>query len=140
MAGTIGAIGGNDFQGVGVNWQTSIMSLRILDNNNRSDAGAGLQAINYAKMMRDRYEVDLDSGRTVEGADVRVLNNSWGQPGGFEPAFATTVGELGQTGILFVAASGNGILWQRRRQRPDAVLSGRLRGSECDRGRRIDGG
>ena len=38
VAGTIGAIGDNDFGVVGVNWQTSIMSLRILDNNNQSDA------------------------------------------------------------------------------------------------------
>ena len=51
---------------VGINWQTSLMSLRILDNNNRSDAGAGLRAVNYARMMRERYEVD-SGGRTTEG-------------------------------------------------------------------------
>ena len=92
---------------VGVNWQTSLMSLRILDNNNRSDAGAGLRAVNYARMMRERYDVN-DVGRTTAGANVRVLNNSWGQPGGYEPAFETAIDELGQSGVMFVAAAGNG--------------------------------
>ncbi|MCS7470454.1 S8 family serine peptidase [Stieleria sp. ICT_E10.1] len=107
VAGTIGAIGSNNLGVVGVNWQTSLMSLRILDNNNRSDAGAGLRAVNYARMMRQRHEVDA-AGRTSEGANVRVLNNSWGQPGGYEPAFESAIGELGASGVLFVAAAGNG--------------------------------
>lgn len=107
VAGTIGAVGNNQTGVVGVNWQTSLMSLRILDNNNRSDAGAGLRAVNYAKIMRQRYSVD-DNNRTVEGAKLRVLNNSWGQPGGYEPAFETAISELGDTGVLFVAAAGNG--------------------------------
>ncbi|MCA9140606.1 MAG: S8 family serine peptidase, partial [Planctomycetales bacterium] len=107
VAGTIGAIGNNSIGVVGVNWQTSLMSLRILDNNNRSDAGAGLRAVNYAKMMRERHRIDGDN-QTVEGANVRILNNSWGQPGGYEPAFETAIRELGETGVLFVAAAGNG--------------------------------
>ncbi|QDV40832.1 Subtilisin NAT precursor [Stieleria neptunia] len=107
VAGTIGAVGNNAIGVVGVNWQTSMMSLRILDNNNRSDAGAGLRAVNYARMMRQRHSVD-DDNRTVQGADVRVLNNSWGQPGGYEPAFETAINQLGDEGILFVAAAGNG--------------------------------
>ncbi|WP_197455925.1 S8 family serine peptidase [Stieleria neptunia] len=107
VAGTIGAVGNNHIGVVGVNWQTSLMPLRILDNDNRSDAGAGLRAVNYAKMMRGRLEVD-DNNRTTEGANVRVLNNSWGQPGGYEPAFEAAIGELGDAGILFVAAAGNG--------------------------------
>ncbi|MCS7470455.1 S8 family serine peptidase [Stieleria sp. ICT_E10.1] len=107
VAGTIGAVGNNHTGVVGVNWQTSLMSLRILDNNNRSDAGSGLRAVNYAKMMRERHEVDVNN-REVQGANVRVLNNSWGQPGGYEPAFETAIGELADEGILFVAAAGNG--------------------------------
>ncbi|MCS7465424.1 S8 family serine peptidase [Stieleria sp. ICT_E10.1] len=107
VAGTIGAVGNNHTGVVGVNWQASLMSLRILDNSNRSDAGAALRAVNYAKSMRERHSID-DNNRTVEGANLRVLNNSWGQPGGYELAFETAIGELGDAGVLFVAAAGNG--------------------------------
>lgn len=109
VAGTIGAIGGNDTGVTGVNWQTSLMSLRILDNSNQGDIGAAIRAVNYSRMMRERYRVD-DDGRVVEGANVRVLNNSWGQPGGFETALERAIIESGDAGIMFVAAAGNGNL------------------------------
>ncbi|MCA9137180.1 MAG: S8 family serine peptidase, partial [Planctomycetales bacterium] len=109
VAGTIGAVGDNGFGVTGINWQTSLMSLRILDNNNQSDAAAAIRAINYARWMRDSVSFD-EQGRLESGADLRVLNNSWGQPGGFEQAFSSVITELGDAGILFVAASGNGNL------------------------------
>ncbi len=37
-----------------------------------------------------------------------MLNNSWGQPGGFEQALERAIQESDDAGILFVAASGNG--------------------------------
>ncbi len=107
VAGTIGAIGNNDLGVVGINWQTSLMSLRILDNNNQGDSGAAIRAVNYAREMRERYRTDND-GRVTEGADVRVLNNSWGQPGGYEVSLETAIGDSYDAGILFVAAAGNG--------------------------------
>ncbi len=107
VAGTIGAIGNNDTGVVGVNWRTSLMSLRILDNNNQGDSGAAIRAVNYARQMRERYRTD-DTGRVTEGANVRVLNNSWGQPGGFEVSLEAAIRDSGDAGILFVAASGNG--------------------------------
>ena len=109
VAGTIGAVGDNGFGVTGLNWQTSLMSLRILDNNNQSDAAAAIRAINYAQAMRAELTI-ADDGRVERGADVRVLNNSWGQPGGFEQAFETAIEALGDEGILFVAAAGNGNL------------------------------
>ncbi|MCY2986212.1 MAG: S8 family serine peptidase [Planctomycetota bacterium] len=107
VAGTIGAIGGNATGVVGVNWQTSLMSLRILDNNNQGDSGAAIRAINYAREMRERFRVE-PNGRVSEGANVRVLNNSWGQPGGFEVSLEAAIQDSSDAGILFVAASGNG--------------------------------
>ena len=107
VAGTIGAIGGNASGVVGVNWQTSLMSLRILDNNNQGDSGAAIRAINYAREMRERYRID-PAGRVTEGANVRVLNNSWGQPGGYEVSLETAIQDSSDAGILFVAAAGNG--------------------------------
>ncbi|PAY20398.1 hypothetical protein CKO51_06060 [Rhodopirellula sp. SM50] len=109
VAGTIGAVGDNGFGVTGLNWQTSLMSLRILDNNNQSDAAAAIRAINYARAMRADLTIG-DDGRVERGAGVRVLNNSWGQPGGFEQAFETAIDALGDEGILFVAAAGNGNL------------------------------
>ncbi|WP_372717378.1 S8 family serine peptidase [Novipirellula sp.] len=107
IAGTIGAIGGNGTGVTGVNWQTSLMSLRILDDNNQGSSDAAIKAVNYARDMRERYNVN-DSGRVTQGAGVRVLNNSWGQPGGFELALQTAIVDSGNAGILFVAAAGNG--------------------------------
>ncbi len=107
VSGTIGAIGGNSFGVTGINWSTSLMSLRILDNNLQGDTGSAIQAVNYARRMREQYRVD-DFGRVVTGANIRVLNNSWGQPGGFESALATAITESGDAGILFVSAAGNG--------------------------------
>ena len=69
VAGTIGAIGNNGLGVVGVNWQTSLMSLRILDNNNQGDSGAAIRAVNYAREMRERYR-EADDGRVTEGANV----------------------------------------------------------------------
>ena len=106
VAGTIGAIGGNGTGVTGINWQTSLMALRILDDNNQGDTGAAIKAVNYATNMRERYTVD-NTGRVTQGANVRVLNNSWGQPGGFESSLETTIKDSGDAGILFVAASGN---------------------------------
>ncbi|WP_417732209.1 Ig-like domain-containing protein [Rosistilla oblonga] len=107
VAGTIGAIGNNDLGVVGVNWQTSLMSLRILDNNNQGDSGAAIRAINYAREMRERLTTNSE-GRVTEGANVKVLNNSWGQPGGFERSLEAAINDLYGAGILFVAAAGNG--------------------------------
>ncbi|HBJ38596.1 MAG TPA: hypothetical protein DDZ51_28375, partial [Planctomycetaceae bacterium] len=107
VAGTIGAIGNNGTGVVGVNWQTSLMSLRILDNNNQGDSGAAIRAINYARDMRERLTIN-SANRVTEGANVRVLNNSWGQPGGYEASLEAAIQQLYGAGILFVAAAGNG--------------------------------
>ncbi|MDV6028659.1 MAG: S8 family serine peptidase [Phycisphaera sp. RhM] len=107
VAGTIGAIGGNGTGAVGVNWHASLMSLRILDNNNQGDSGAAITAINYARQMRERLATDSEN-RVTEGANVKVLNNSWGQPGGYEASLETAIGDTADSGILFVAAAGNG--------------------------------
>ncbi len=107
VAGTIGAVGNNGFGVVGVNWQTSLMSLRILDNDNRSSAAAAIMAVNYASAMQEMLERD-SNGQVIRGANVKVLNNSWGQPSGFDRALEASIRRSDQAGILFVAAAGNG--------------------------------
>ncbi len=97
VSGTIGAIGNNATGVTGVNWQTSIMALKFLDQQNQGSLGDAIAAINYATMMRNDY-----------GVNVRVTNNSWGQPGGFNPALRVAIQASGDAGMLFVAAAGNG--------------------------------
>jgi subtilisin family serine protease len=97
VAGTIGAIGNNNRGVTGINWRSSIMALKFLDDRNAGETSQAIAAINYATMMR----------RTL-GENVRVLNASWGQSGGESPGLRAAIEAAGRTGMLFVAAAGNG--------------------------------
>ncbi len=101
VAGTIGAVGNNSTGVVGVNWQVRLMSLRFIGGSSGSTADA-IRASNYARQMHDLW---ISSGGT-KGANVRVLNNSYGG-GGFSQSFLDAINGLNQSGILFVAAAGN---------------------------------
>jgi Tol biopolymer transport system component/subtilisin family serine protease len=101
VAGTIGATGNNGAGVVGVNWQVGLMSLKILGPNGGSSAGA-IAAYNYAGQMRALW----DSTNGAKGANVRVLNNSYGG-GGYSQAEADAIRALGDKGILFVVSAGN---------------------------------
>jgi len=100
-SGTVGAVGNNSIGVVGVNWTTRLMSLRFLGAGGGSDADA-VRAYSYAKQMRDLW---VSSGG-AQGANVRVLNNSYGG-GGFSQASLDAIRALNNSGILFVASEGN---------------------------------
>lgn len=97
VAGTIGAIGNNSRGVTGINWRSSIMALKFLDDHNAGQMSHAIAAINYATMMR-----------RDQGVNVRVLNNSWGQSGGADSILRREIELAGEAGILFVAAAGNG--------------------------------
>jgi subtilisin family serine protease len=101
VAGTIGATGDNSTGVVGVNWQVSLMSLKILGPNGGSSAMA-ISAYNYAAKMRELWDT---SGGT-KGANIRVLNNSYGGYGRSQ-AEEDAIRALGNKGILFVVSAGN---------------------------------
>ncbi|MDQ1640034.1 MAG: serine protease [Pyrinomonadaceae bacterium] len=101
VAGTIGAVGNNSIGVVGVNWNVRLMSLRFINGSTGNTANA-IRAVNYAKLMKDLWE---SSGHT-KGANIRVLNNSYGG-GGFDQSFLDAITGANQSGILFVAAAGN---------------------------------
>jgi uncharacterized repeat protein (TIGR01451 family) len=101
VAGIIGATGNNGIGVVGVNWQVSLMPLKFLQSEGGTTADL-LKALSYAKMMRDLW---MSSGGT-KGANIRVLNNSYGG-GGFSQAELDAIRALGDDGILFVVAAGN---------------------------------
>ncbi len=97
VAGTIGAIGNNGRGVTGINWRSSLMALKFLDNSNSGQTSDAVAAVNYATMMRvDQHE------------NVRVLNASWGQSGSESPALRTAIEAAGAAEILLVAAAGNG--------------------------------
>ncbi len=103
VAGTIGAEANNGQGVAGVNWRTSIMSLRFISQATNSGTEAdSIRAYNYVKQMRDLW----NSSAHAKGADIRAVNASYGG-GGYSQASADAINAMGQSGILFVAAAGN---------------------------------
>jgi len=100
VAGTLGAVGNNNLGVVGVNWNVRLMSLKVFAPDGLgSDA---IRAMSYAKAQRDLF---VKSGG-AQGANVRVLNNSWGGVS-YMHALLDAINALNQSAILFVASAGN---------------------------------
>ena len=99
VAGIIGATGNNGVGITGVNWQTSLMPLRFLNENNKGVISDAVEAINYTTMMRTRE---------ADPVNIRVSNNSWGSSGSFSPSLFDAVSGNLDADILLVAAAGNG--------------------------------
>ena len=93
VAGTIGAQGNNAAGVVGVNWDVQLLPLKAISPNGGSDSTL-LEAFNYAKALRQH------------GVNLRVLNNSYGAQH-FSQSLLDAIKQLGDAGILFVAAAGN---------------------------------
>jgi subtilisin family serine protease/6-phosphogluconolactonase (cycloisomerase 2 family) len=102
VAGAIGAVGDNGTGVAGVNWATSLMPLKFLDQNNVGSVANAKAAINYARMMRTDF-----------GVNVRVINASWGGAGADDPQLRAAIAAAGAADILFVAAAGNGDVFGR---------------------------
>ena len=88
-AGTIGAVGNNKEGVVGVNWDVSLVGLKIFSDAGSTTVDAIVEAIEYS---------------TLIGVDV--TNNSWGGGAASEPIKAA-ISEANDNGIIFVAAAGN---------------------------------
>lgn len=95
VAGTIGAMANNATGVVGVSWNVSLMALKFLSAGGSGSTSAAIQAVNYATMIRTRF----DSG-------VRITNNSWGG-GGYSQPLKDAIDAGGNAGILFVASASN---------------------------------
>ncbi|MFM7135986.1 MAG: S8 family peptidase [Planctomycetota bacterium] len=96
VAGIIGAVGNNGVGVTGVNWQVSIMVLRIQDDRGAGSTSAMLGALRYATMMRRDH-----------GIMIVASNNSWDAPAGYSGVVEQAIREHGEAGITFVAAAGN---------------------------------
>ncbi len=102
VTGVIAAEGNNTIGVTGVSWQSSVMALKFLDENNSGDVKNAILAANYANMMRRDY-----------GMDVRVINNSWVSLEGSSEALYQAFEESGVLDMLVVASAGNGNVFRQ---------------------------
>ena len=95
VAGTIGAVGGNATGVVGVNWQVSLISAKIVDKSGKASVASAISAIDYITMLRMK-----------KGLDIIASNNSWGGTA-YSRSLEDAIKRGGDVGIIFVAAAGN---------------------------------
>lgn len=88
-AGIIGAKGNNSIGIAGINWEVSMMGIKIFSASGRTNTAAIIEGIEYATLM---------------GMDLS--NNSWGGSS-YERSVEAAIKEAQKKGIVFVAAAGN---------------------------------
>ncbi|MBS3956548.1 MAG: S8 family serine peptidase [Clostridiales bacterium] len=86
-AGTVGAVGGNGLGVTGVNWDVSLMAVKMLDSSGAGTTASAVEAFHYA---------------AANGA--AVISNSWG--GGY-PFDRAEYDAIAAIDALFVFAAGN---------------------------------
>jgi len=97
VAGTIGAVGGNEIGVAGVSWDVTLISARFLGSGPYGGwTTSAIAAIDYATDLKVRH-----------GINIVATNNSWGG-GGYSSLLLDAIERRGPAGILFVAAAGNG--------------------------------
>ncbi len=89
VAGTIGGIGNNGAGVAGVNWNVSILPIKVFSSSGASTTDALVKGIEYATKM-----------------GAFVTNNSWGG-GAASTAIQNAIQKASDAHILFVAAAGN---------------------------------
>lgn len=93
VAGTIGAVGGNDKGVAGVLWNVKLIGAKFLGRRGGTTANA-IKAVDYFTALKSN------------GLNIVAANNSWGG-GGFSQALKDAIDRAGAAGILFIAAAGN---------------------------------
>ncbi|MCH2590612.1 MAG: S8 family serine peptidase [Planctomycetales bacterium] len=95
VSGTIGAIGNNGVGVAGVNWDVSLMGMKIFPNANLA---AVVGAVNYATTMRQTFNINI----TAINASYRALSTSGGSQ-----LEKDSIAAVNAAGVVFVAAAGN---------------------------------
>lgn len=90
VTGILAAAGNNGYGVVGVDWNATIMPVKILDNSGGGTTDAAVNGIYFA----------VEHG-------ARVINASWGG-GPSSQALADAISYAGNHGVVFVTAAGNG--------------------------------
>jgi len=96
VAGIIGAVGGNGIGVAGVNWQVSLMPLKVQDSRGVGTTSAVIAALHYVTKMRRDH-----------GINIVAANASWGAAAGSSIVVQEAIRAQGDVGITFVAAAGN---------------------------------
>jgi subtilisin family serine protease len=99
VAGTIGAVGDNGVGVAGVNWTASIMGSKFLNSFGSGTLANAIKAIEFTIQAKTAFA-------GTGGANVRVLNNSWGGSG-YSQALLDEIDKARANDMLFVAAAGN---------------------------------
>lgn len=92
IAGLIGAVGNNGTAGAGVNWQVSIMPLKVLNETGEGDYVTVIKGIDYA---------------IAKKADIINLSFISGLNDKFNEEFYRAVQRAYEAGIVIVTAAGN---------------------------------
>ena len=103
VAGMIGAVGDNNFGGVGANWNVKIMNMTYGNINNEANV---VEAYTYPLVMRRLY----NDNAGLKGAFVVATNSSWGINYGDPanaPLWCAFYDTLGAEGILSCGATAN---------------------------------
>ena len=96
-AGTVGAEG-NNAQGVtGVNWDVTLIALKIGGPTSSVSGAAAVSAMNYVLALKNRAN---------QPVNVKVTNHSWGG-GGFDGFMNNAIASHAAAGIITVCAAGN---------------------------------
>jgi subtilisin family serine protease len=94
VSGIIGAVGNNSLGLVGVNWNVSIMALKMFPRYSEATVADAIRAIDYA---------------VANGA--KVINGSWGQSSGeSDPDYVLlkeAIARAERADVTFIAAAGN---------------------------------
>ena len=97
VAGIIGAKGNNALGISGVNWDVKIMAIKVFRPNLGAFDSDILEAIDYVLTMK------------ASGANIVSINASYGSASGSQSdPMNNAIRSLGDAGIVFVAAAGNG--------------------------------
>lgn len=93
VAGTIGAIGGNNLGVAGICWSVKILSGKFLGKSGGTTANA-IKAIDYFTNLK------------LDGMNLVATNNSWGG-GGYSQGLYDAISRARNADVLFIAAAGN---------------------------------
>ncbi len=95
VAGTIGAVGDNEIGVVGVNWNVSLMALKIFDDSGSGTVSNAVASLEYVLQKKE------------EGVNVVTTSNSWGWRGGESAVLKEMIEQHRDADISFIAAAGN---------------------------------
>ncbi|MBK1693867.1 hypothetical protein CKO09_03810 [Chromatium weissei] len=95
VAGIIAAEGNNGIGVAGVNWQARIMAIQGFSDDGYMYDDAELAALQYILTMKNK------------GTNIVAVNASYGCTGCYSSIMETAIKNLGDAGIVFVAAAGN---------------------------------